>query len=498
MTTFADRFRFVAAVVVLAAVTTSAQTPEELARRRLESGRAFLTARNYVEALKDFEAVLQSYPTTAAADDALLEIATYQLQVARDLDAADTRIKQLLKVYPTSSSAAMALVLEGRVALARGRTPEIVSAAMASFDRVPRFYPGNEAIPAAMYYGGEAARLGGQPREAIQRFSALIKQFPNSPWTAKALLGSSVSLARSGQTARAMEQLQRVRNSFPATPESAVALDLNSVLHRLYVRAPASQPAFLFSGRSIPAAPGKLRDVTDIAVDRDDNVIVASNNSVVVYGAKDAPLRTLQAAEPSAVSFDRLGTVMTVHQTGLRLDGKTPVPLTMAMVNGKARELKAMDAVVTSSGEYLVADQEQKVILRFLADGNATKDFAARIVARRLAINDLDEVVALDKERKSVSLFSRDGALIKQIPERGTGYQLREPADVAFDQVGHIYVLDRTAVLVFSADASKLLATFTTKEKTPGAIGQAEELALDRAGRLYVFDSRSDTVKVYR
>jgi tetratricopeptide (TPR) repeat protein len=119
---------FVAAVVVLAAVTTSAQTPEELARRRLESGRAFLTARNYVEALKDFEAVLQSYPTTAAADDALLEIATYQLQVARDLDAADTRIKQLLKVYPTSSSAAMALVLEGRVALARGRTPEIVNA----------------------------------------------------------------------------------------------------------------------------------------------------------------------------------------------------------------------------------------------------------------------------------------------------------------------------------------------------------------------------------
>src|SRR5687768_2471453 len=115
MTTFADRFRYVAAAVLLAAVTTSAQTPEELARRRLESGRAFLTARNYVEALKDFEAVLQSYPTTAAADDALLEIATYQLQVARDLDASDARIKHLLKVYPTSSSAAMALVLEGRV-----------------------------------------------------------------------------------------------------------------------------------------------------------------------------------------------------------------------------------------------------------------------------------------------------------------------------------------------------------------------------------------------
>jgi hypothetical protein len=35
-------------------------------------------------------------------------------------------------------------------------------------------------------------------------------------------------------------------------------------------------------------------------------------------------------------------------------------------------------------------------------------------------------------------------------------------------------------------------------EKAVGAIGEGSALALDSAGRLYVLDGKSDTVKVYR
>src|SRR5262245_44674245 len=76
------------AVAASVAVTLNAQSPEELARRTLESGRAFMRSQNYGEAVKDFESVLQRYPTSAVADDALLELATYQLQVVRDAAAA--------------------------------------------------------------------------------------------------------------------------------------------------------------------------------------------------------------------------------------------------------------------------------------------------------------------------------------------------------------------------------------------------------------------------
>jgi sugar lactone lactonase YvrE len=206
----------------------------------------------------------------------------------------------------------------------------------------------------------------------------------------------------------------------------------------------------------------------------------------------------IAAPEARSLSFDRLGKLMTIHEAGIRLEGKTPVTLLPPMADGKLRQLKLEDAVVTASGDYLVADHELKSIMRFSAQGKYLGDFARPASVRRLAINDLDDVVALDTDSKSVTLFNRDGKIVKQIPEKGPNYQLRNPGDVAFDRFGHIYVLDRTAVLVFSPDAMKLLTTFTIPEKAPGAFGNGESMALDAAGRLYVFDGRSDSVKIYR
>ena len=475
-----------------------AQSNDEVqARRQLESGRTFLRALNYGEAVKDFEAVLQRYPTTSVADDALLELATYQLEVQRDPAAALTRAKELQSKYPTSDSAAMGFVLEGRVALALGRSPEHINEAMASFDRVARLFPGSGAVPAAMYFAGESARLGGRRADAIERFNQLATQFPNSPWSANALLGSALSMTRNGQPPRAMEQLQRVRNRFPRTPEAATALDWNTVLYRLYLRAPA-QPAFQFSGRTIPAAPGKLRDVEDIAVDAENTLLVASKTGVIGYGAKGNQTISVAAPEPRTLSFDRLGKFMTVHELGVRREGKTPVTLVLPAIEGRVPQLKARAVVMTTVGHYLVADEEQKTIFRFDGSGRYIGEFTQQIEVRRMAINDLDEVAVLHDNTKAVSIFSRDGKLLKQITERGTNYQLRNPVGIAFDAFGHIYVQDRAALLVFSPEAGRLLTTFTVPEKAPGAMNDAQAVALDTAGRLYVFDSRTDSVRVYR
>jgi outer membrane protein assembly factor BamD (BamD/ComL family) len=487
-----------AAAAAVSVMPLGAQSNDEVqARRQLESGRTFLRAMNYGEAVKDFEAVLQRYPTTSVADDALLELATFQLEVQRDAAAALARAKELQSKYPTSDSAAMAFVLEGRVALTNGRSPEHINEAMASFDRVARLFPGSGAVPASMYFAGEAARLGGRRSDAIERFTQLATQFPNSPWSANALLGAALSLTRAGQPPRAMEHLQRVRNRFPRTPEASTALDWNTVLYRLYLRAPA-QPAFQFSGRTIPAAPGRLRDVADIAVDSENTLLVASKTGVIGYGAKGNQTISVAAPEPRTLSFDRLGKFMTVHELGVRREGKNPVTLALPTIEGRVPEMKATAAVMTSVGHYLVADEEQKTIFRFDASGRHVGAFAQQIEVRRMAINDLDEVAVLHDNVKAVSIFSREGKLLKQITERGANYQLRNPVAVAFDAFGHVYVQDRAAVLVFTPEGGRLLTTFTVPEKAPGAMDDARALALDTAGRLYVFDSRTDSVRVYR
>ena len=498
MTCSPDRSTAVLLVVTLtiAAMPVRAQTNEELARRTLDSGRAFLQARNYGEAVKDFEAVLQRYPASTVADDALLELATYQFEVPRDFPAAQARLKELQSKYPTSDSAAMALVLEGRIALASGRTPALVDEAIASFDRVARLFPGSGAVPAAMYYAGEAARVGGRRAEAIDRFNRLATQFPGSPWTSAALLGSAVSMTREGQGLRAMELLQRIRTRFPRSREAAVALDLNTVLYRLYLRSQA-QPAFQFSGRTIPAAPGKLRDVADIALDAENTLLVASKTGVMGYGTKGNQTTSVAAPEPRALAFDRLGRFMTVHEAGIRREGRTPVALSLPAVEGRVPEPKVRAAVMTAAGELLVADEEAKAILRFDEGGRYLGEFAKQDKVRRMAINELDEVAVLT-DSKTVVLFARDGRTLKQLAERGTNYQLRNPVAVAFDAFGHLYVQDRAALLVFSPDGGRLMTTFTVPEKAPGSMTNAEALALDKAGRLYVFDSRTDAVQVYR
>src|SRR6187402_3532111 len=126
----------VAAVVL--GTTLLAQSNEELPRRQYESGLAFLKGQRYAEALKDFQAIIDSFPRSLVADNALLQIALYQVDVAHDLGAAQSAVDQLQKAYPETDSAPMAYVVGGRIAMEKGRTPSDVDSAVASFERVER------------------------------------------------------------------------------------------------------------------------------------------------------------------------------------------------------------------------------------------------------------------------------------------------------------------------------------------------------------------------
>ena len=68
-----------ASMPVLAAAQAPA-TSEDLARRQYEFGLESVKAGKYTEGLKDLEAVVDNYPASSAAAEALLAIARYQLR----------------------------------------------------------------------------------------------------------------------------------------------------------------------------------------------------------------------------------------------------------------------------------------------------------------------------------------------------------------------------------------------------------------------------------
>ena len=242
----------------------------------------------YQEALKDFQAVADNHPSSAVADQALLQIATYHFEQARDIAKASAVLEQLLKAYPTGRAAPFAYLLSGRIALAApashphrlgvaagaervrarrgcGRRPgvpskERVDAALASFERARRLFPVPEVTAAAGYYTGEALRASGRCADAMKAYQDVIVDYPRLVWSSRAELGVGRCLVTLDRAREAMPHLQRVRRAAAGVPprEAETALRWNTILARLLLRAPAD-PAFTFASRAPASAAGTTR-----------------------------------------------------------------------------------------------------------------------------------------------------------------------------------------------------------------------------------------------
>ena len=493
-----------AIVVVLAllpgSATVAQQANEDLPRRQYESGLSFLQGQRYAEALKDFQAVIDSFPRSQVADNALLQIALYHLEVARDLSATQTAVEQLLKVYPDSDSAPMAHVVGGRVSMSKGRAPADVDAAVASFERVERLFPGNEAVPAAGFYAGEALRLVRRHDEALERFRRVSASYPNSPWAARANLGAGYCLVQSDRATVALPEVQRVRQLQPQTAMAADAININSILYRLYVRAPG-QPAFAFSGRFVGDERANYDDVIGVTVDRANRLLLGHKNGIAVFDPKGTLTGTVSASQPSAFFVDEAGRVVFARDAALLTEKAAPVTIAVPQPAPKpARPVEEIPAVVgLSTGQRILVDKKEKTVIRVGANGQYLGPFASSINTERLAANTLDDVAMIDKDSKAITILDREGKPLSKIVSKGANYQFDELVDLVFDQLGHLYVLDRgkASVYVFGP-RNRLITTFTLAEKTPGAFTRARALGLDAAGRLYIFDERAKRIQVYQ
>jgi TolA-binding protein/sugar lactone lactonase YvrE len=486
------------ALVVARGPGMRAQNDDEFARRQYDSGRAFMQNQRYAEGLKDFQAVVDSFPKTSVADDALLQMALHHLDVGRDLDAARTTTDRLLKQYPDSDSAPMAYVIDGRLRIARGRATADVDAALASFERVSRLFPNSEAVAAARYFTGDTLQLARRSNEALDHLRRVTLEFPTSIWAARATLASAASFVESDRAATAFADLQRIRQRFPGSPEATAALNLNTILYRLYVR-PAPL-RYQFTGKYVGAETARFRDVVGVAVDSTGRILLGQREGISVFDPTGKLITTLGAREPSAFLLAGSDRVVVVQRDTLYADGVPPVAVTIPASAGRnARRVEEIpSAVALSNGDRLIADRSGRAVIRIRASGEYVGTFAS-INARRLAVNRLDDVAMIDDNSKGVTVADRDGKTLSTIPAKGTGYLFDDPADIAFDAFGHLYVLDagRPTVYVFGPK-NRLIATVAPSAKEQVALQRPRALALDAAGRMYVYDDRSQRIQVFQ
>ena len=488
------------AVVILAAAgaVSAAQSSEEFARRQYESGLSFLQNGRYSEALKDFQAIVDSFPQSAVADEALLQVALHRLDIAHDLPAAQLAADKLLKDYPNSDSAPMAYIVAGRLAIARGRAAADVDAALASFERVPRLFPGSEAVAAARFYAGDTLRLARRTDEALERFRRVALEHPRSPWAARADLAMVPSLVSAGRAPQAFARLQQIRQQFPGSAEAQTALRYNTILYRLYVRG-RGQPPYTFSGRYVGSEASRFRDITGVAIDDGGRVLLGHKQGVAIFDEKGTLTRSVAAADSSAFFLEERTRVVVVRGGSLIPDGGTATIINVPIANRLPRPVEEIRSVITlSNGDRLIGDREGRSVIRVSPQGKYIGVFAS-VNAERLARNDLDDVAIIDRDSKAIVLTDRDGKPLGKIAPKGANYQLDNPVDLAFDPLGHLYVLDgnRAAIHVFGAK-NRALAVATASGKDAGSLQRPQAFALDAFGRLHVYDEGSQRIQVYQ
>src|SRR5262249_33431504 len=142
--------------------------------------------------------------------------------------------------------------------------------------------------------------------EALERFRRVSLEYPRSLWAVRARLRAALCLAPGDRAPRALDELQWVRQQRPNSSEATEALNLNTILYRLYVRLPA-QPAYSFVSRYKGAENSRFKDVFGLAFDSGGELYVGHKQGVTVFDARGAMGRTVSADDPSAFFLDERG-----------------------------------------------------------------------------------------------------------------------------------------------------------------------------------------------
>lgn len=483
------------ALVLSAAVaaTAAAQTsPEEQARGLLEDGRTYRRQGKAKQALDNFQTIVSGFPNTSFVDDALLEIGRYHLEVENDAPRAREAFEQVSKRFPQSDGAPGAYYYLGRLALDRAASPADLEDALAQFARVQRLYPRSEWVPRALYASALVQRKTGRYADAADAARRVALEHPSSDAAAPAQFELGHALALLGQPAAAMEEFQQVRNRWPESEWSERALDRITALYRLHG---GPKPAFATDPAFAVGSGDALKDVRGLAMLPNRTLWVASDKvkSAIPYGPDGKAGAGLAVEDPQGLAVAATGELMVVAARAVRFGPRNIQAFTIP--GEKPGELEPLEkieaAAVTPGGAVLVSDEKKKNVFRY--DGKYQyqgpfPDAKERQVSR-IRLDGEGGIVLLDRDERVVRVVDEGGKVLRTVPARGPGYEIKKPVDVAVDAFRNLYVLDEEAGAFVFTPQGQLLTTVGV-----GELKKARAVTLDPSGAMLVYDDKLERI----
>ena len=274
---------------------------------------------------------------------------------------------------------------------------------------------------------------------------------------------------------------------------------------------PATPRSYKLVSTVIPEV-GTLRGITMTA---DGRLLALGSKAVQVFDADLKKTVRWEVPEQSrAIAVTPTGIVLVALETtiiGFELNGKRrdDVKLEVSATAGP----RNITSIAMTLRDLFVADSKAQVILRYDTNGVfrnyiARADRANKVLGLRVPSPLLDvttdargNVVVTNTGYRRVEVYSPDGKLLSYFGERGIlPHQFPgccNPVNVALLADGSFVTAEKgtVRVKVYAPDGS-LLAYIPPSEFSQKAQGM--DLAVDRAGRIYVAEPVSGAIMIYR
>lgn len=452
-----------AGLIGLGAAPVASGNPGQSDGREAEARRLYGFALSLIAAgdaeagANELRLVAEHYSGSDLADDALLGLVQLHMR-AGDSAAATEAAEWLVESYPGSDSAAGGNVLlaELRREVAVG-IDEIVALRVGVLRTATLYsrdaFPGLPWRAAANVVAGELTLELGDATAAAGYFGLALHDAVLPEWEQRARIGLARALLVSDDWSAAAQVLQPVAAAIEDGGSAArAAHQLMSLIHRTRIRTLEGGSAWV-AGRTIRSAGSAFDRPTGVAASLYGHVLVADEGVPFVVGLDAAGEVQWQQKPMNSRGhpwFDRAGTAF--------------FPTEASVIEAATRQRHTFAVRLGNKDEPV-----EKIIAG----------------ARGM----FGEWILVHDNGKRVSVFDREGRFVRsQMPDGSD-----QVTDVAVDQQGRIYLLDRRGSRVFRYSGAGQMLGFAAR----GAWKRAEALALDALGRVYVLDRDEKRIEVF-
>lgn len=469
--------------LALAAVPAIFGQEPGLAEKLFLSGERAYAIRAYPEALETWNQLIQQAPKSPFAAQALLNLARYQVEVARQPEAALPLLERIKADHLRTPWAAEAMLLRGRILVSRSHTPQDLKEAQADFNRVVDLFPDHPCVQETRLELGNSFRMLDQWGRALTNYIEAIRLDPAAAAARRAQLEAAETLDLMGDTTGCLRMLQYLRDR---APQSAEARDAEWRI-QVRVKERIQKPPLRSQGPWPDGRQKWLKTPTLLAIGPGGGLFLYQDDLDQAFRLKDGQL--IPAGPPTRAAKALVATPagqvwLVTSRQGVVREGAPPIA-------GVPPLQAPTGAALDPWGNLWLSDAKAPSLLVVPPEGPARAVPLAG--AAGLAALPGGGMVAASDAAHALVFLDPQGQVRFTVPY---GKDLPAPFKsvlaLAADPLGHVAALvegDFDGVAVWGPDGALLRsATF----KSLGLAGRFRAIAMDRQGGLILADRSND------